>query len=113
METKPGDIVLIHHRGQPAVYARVEEITADVKADWWQVRLLLLQVPRQEITWILREQYIDGGEFTMSGDPIHLERLAPPGGLGQPSPLPPETSPPPGGGGGKVVTLDRKRRGGN
>lgn len=107
MSTGPGDIVLIHHKGHAVTYARVEEITTDVKPGWWQVKLLFLQVPSQEVTWILREEYIDGGEFTMGGDPIRLEKLAPAASLAGP----PEPSPPPsqeggtGGGGGKVVSL--------
>jgi hypothetical protein len=85
--TGAGDLVLIHLRGQPAGYARVEEITPDVKPGWWQVRLLLLQVPRQEVVWILREAYIDGEEFTMGGDALRLERIAPP----KPAATPPPT----------------------
>ncbi|MBI5522681.1 MAG: hypothetical protein HY910_08645 [Desulfarculus sp.] len=107
MTTGPGDIVLIHHKGHAVTYARVEEITTDVKPGWWQVRLLFLQVPSQEVTWILREEYIDGGEFTMGGDPIRLEKLPPAASLAGP----PEPPPPPSqeggtsGAGGKVVSL--------
>lgn len=116
METRPGDIVLIHKDNQPVVYARVEEILADVKPHWWQLRLLILHPPAQEATWILREEYIDGADFTMGGDPLRLERLAPP----QPVELEPEEpeAPPaesePAGGetGDKVVSLlDRRPRG--
>ncbi|MCF8032654.1 MAG: hypothetical protein K9K66_06725 [Desulfarculaceae bacterium] len=113
METKPGDILLIHKENQPVVYARVEEILADVKPHWWQLRLLILHPPAQEATWILREEYIDGGEFTMGGDPLRLERLGPP----QPAqPAPPEPAEEPGAkaeqdSGEKVVSLlDRRSR---
>lgn len=78
METRIGDIKLIHHKNNPVVYARVEEITADVKPGWWQIRLLILQVPAREVTWILRDEYIDGGEFTMDGEPMLLEPVAAP-----------------------------------
>jgi hypothetical protein len=78
METRIGDIKLIHHNNNPVVYARVEEITADVKPGWWQVRLMILQVPSREVTWILRDEYIDGGEFTMDGEPMQLKPVPPP-----------------------------------
>jgi hypothetical protein len=78
METRIGDIKLVHHNNNPVVYARVEEISADVKPGWWQVRLMILQVPAREVTWILRDEYIDGGEFTMDGEPMQLKPVAPP-----------------------------------
>ncbi|MCB2228973.1 MAG: hypothetical protein KQH53_20025 [Desulfarculaceae bacterium] len=110
MDTRPGDIVLIHKDNQPVVYARVEEILADVKPHWWQLRLLILHPPSQEATWILREEYIDGANFTMGGDPLRLERLAPP----QPVEAVPEEPAPAaesGDGGEKVVSLlDRRPR---
>ena len=81
METKPGDILLIHKQEEPVVYARVEEIVADVKPHWWQIRLLILHPPAQEATWILREEYIDGDNFTMGGEPLRLERLGPPSAM--------------------------------
>ena len=73
-----GDLVLIHHRQEPVVYARVEEILADVKPGWWQVRLMMLQIPAREVTWILRDEYIDGAEFTMGGDPVRISKVPPP-----------------------------------
>ncbi len=78
MRTKPGDLVLIHHRETPQTYARVEEILADQKPGWWQVRLLLLTLPSREVTWILRDEYVDGDEFTMGGEPIRLAPVPPP-----------------------------------
>jgi hypothetical protein len=109
MTTGPGDIVLIRHKGQPVSYARVEEITADVKAGWWQIKLLFLQVPLQDVTWILREEYIDGGEFTMGGETMRLERLAPAAGLAPPPPPEPTHEGPAGPGGGKVLSLASRR----
>ena len=35
------------------------------------------RVPTQEVVWILREEYINGDAFTMGGDPMRLERIAP------------------------------------
>lgn len=109
MITRPGDVLIIFHKEQPQGYARVEEITADVKPHWWQIRLTLLQLPPAQVTWILREEYIDGAEFTMGGEPLRLERLDPVA-----APPPPEEDQPvpkpeiPGG--EKVVSLaDRKK----
>jgi hypothetical protein len=70
-----GDIVLIHIKDQPAVYARIELIEPDIKKDWYKVTLLLLSIPQQVITWILREEYINGASFTMDGNPIRMEEV--------------------------------------
>ena len=67
-----GDLVLIHHQDKPALYARIEEIKPDIKKDWYQVMLLLLTIPAQTVTWILREEYINGTTFTMGGQPMRL-----------------------------------------
>jgi len=112
LETQPGDIVLVYHKKDPAAYARVEEILADMKPGWWQIRLLFLHPPAQEATWILREEYIDGGEFTMGGELMRLERLAPPRPNRPPADEPgqgPGKTVPEGEGGGKVVSLSRRR----
>jgi hypothetical protein len=113
MNTGPGDLVLIHHRGSPVGYARLEEITADVKPGWWQVRLLLLQVPAKEVVWILREEYIDGKEFSMGGEPMCLERIPlrregpQPPGPGPEKDKPRETA---ASKKGKVVVLSERKR---
>ncbi len=107
MHTRPGDLVLIHHKDQPAVYARVEGIGADLKPGWWQCRLLILQVPAREVTWILREEYIDGGEFTMGGEKMRLEPVPPPREEAPPEPVPPR---PPAGKGEKVVDLFSRKK---
>ena len=60
-----GDLVLIYYKDEPGVYARIERIEADFKKDWYQVTLILLTIPHQVITWILREEYINGEMFTM------------------------------------------------
>ncbi len=78
METTPGDVVLVYHKGNPMTYARVEKIEADEKTGWWHITLMLLTMPTTKVTWILRDSYIDGGEFTMGGDEMKLERLARP-----------------------------------
>lgn len=109
MVTRPGDIILIHRQGEPVAFARVEQITADVKPQWWQMELLFLMVPPQKGSWILREEYIDGGEFTMGGESMRLERLPQPAGLRSPGPEPPK-SPGPGPEVDKVVDLSRRRQ---
>lgn len=70
-----GDIVLLHYQGQPTMYARIEAIKADTKKDWYQVTLLLLTIPPQTVTWILREEYINGAQFTMGGNSMMLQEV--------------------------------------
>ncbi len=67
------DIVLIYFEDKPVVFARIEDVQADSKKDWYHVKLLLLQTPLQTVTWILRDIYIDGEEFTMNGKKVRLE----------------------------------------
>lgn len=69
------DIVLIHFEDQPLSFARIEEILPDNKPDWYHVKLLMLQVPLQVVTWILRDRYILGDEFTMNGKRMRLEQV--------------------------------------
>lgn len=69
------DIVLIYYEDAPMGFARIESIVADHKPDWYHVKLLLLQIPLQTVTWILREGYINGGEFTMGGNRMRLEKV--------------------------------------
>jgi len=69
------DLVLIHLEDKPLIFARIEGILADHKPDWFHVKLLLLQIPPQVVTWILRDTYINGTEFTMNGKPMRLERV--------------------------------------
>lgn len=71
--TKENDIVLIYFEDKPMTFARIEDIQADHKPDWYHVKLLMLQVPLQAVTWILRTAYIDGTEFTMNGNRMRLE----------------------------------------
>jgi len=72
------DIVLIYYEDSPLTYARIEEIRPDSKPDWYQVALLMLQVPLQRVTWILRNIYINGEEFTMNGKKMRLELIVNP-----------------------------------
>lgn len=72
------DIVLIYFENDPMGFARVEEISSDIKKNWYHVRLLLLNIPLQTVTWILRDVYIDGEEFTMGGHKMRLEKVEAP-----------------------------------
>ena len=72
------DIVLIHVDNKPGFYARIEDISPDVKPGWWQVRLLVLTFPLQVFTWILDEFQLDYAPFTMGGTPIQLEPVISP-----------------------------------
>jgi len=76
--SKEGDILLVYHQDRPALYARVEAIEPDVKKDWYRLTLLLLTIPAQTVTWILREEYINGAGFTMNGQPMRLEEVVRP-----------------------------------
>ncbi len=69
------DIVLIHFEDEPLGFARIEEILPDSKPDWYHVKLLMLQIPLQVVTWILRDRYISGDEFTMNGKRMRLEQV--------------------------------------
>jgi hypothetical protein len=73
-----GDLVLVYADNQPAFFARIEMIDADVKPEWYQVKMLVLQIPVALVTWILREPYINGEEFTMGGRPIRMEVVVAP-----------------------------------
>ena len=72
---REGDVVLVHHEDKPALYARIEAIMPDIKKDWFQVTLLLLTLPAQIATWILRDEYINGAPFTMEGKAMRLEKV--------------------------------------
>ena len=70
---KENDIVLIYFEEKPLTYARIEEIIPDSKPDWYHVKLLLLLFPLQVVTWILRDAYINGEEFTMNNKKMRME----------------------------------------
>jgi hypothetical protein len=72
------DLVIIYYEDTPLSFARIESILPDSKPDWYHVKLLLLQMPPQLVTWILRDVYIDGNEFTMNGKRMRLEEVVVP-----------------------------------
>lgn len=72
------DLVLVHVDNKPGFYARIEDISPDVKKGWWIVKLLVLTFPLQVYTWILDESQLDGASFTMGGTPLMLEKIESP-----------------------------------
>ena len=76
--SKEGDLVLVTVEDTPAFFARIECIGPDVKPDWYQVTLLVLQVPVVEVTWILKEEYLSGASFTMGGKKVVIELVVAP-----------------------------------
>jgi len=72
------DLVLVHIDHKPGFYARIEDISPDVKPGWWQVKLLALSFPLQIFTWTLDESQINGAPYTMGGTPIRLEKVVSP-----------------------------------
>ena len=69
------DVVLIYFEDTPLTFARIEKISPDIKKSWYHVKLLLLQMPPQVVTWILRDAYINGEAFTMAGKQMRLEKV--------------------------------------
>lgn len=72
------NVVLVYIENNPTFFARIENITTDVKKGWWQVRLLILQIPLMVTTWILDNEQIRGADFTMGGTPIRIEKVVAP-----------------------------------
>jgi hypothetical protein len=102
------DLVLAHIDNKPAFYARIEDVTPDVKPGWWKVKLLVLTVPLQVYTWILDDSQVNGAPFTMGETPIMLEKVESPD---PPKPLTPVSKGEAKKKGGNVVSLfDRKKQ---
>jgi len=76
--TTVNDVVVIYFEDNPISFARVEDISPDVKKDWYLIRLLLLKMPLQTVTWILKNDYIEGAEFTMNGNRMRIEKVKAP-----------------------------------
>ena len=68
-------MVAISIDGKPSVYGRIEGYEADRRPRWYQVGILLLTFPPQNLTWILREEQIDGEPFTMDGVPVEIQTV--------------------------------------
>lgn len=69
------DIVLIYLEDSPVSFARVESILPDAKKGWYNIKLLMLQVPLQVVSWILKGEYINGDEFHMNGKKMRMEKV--------------------------------------
>ncbi len=69
------DVVLIYLEDAPMAFARVESILPDSKKGWFQIKLLMLQIPLQTVTWILKDAYINGEDFQMNGKRMRLETI--------------------------------------
>ena len=69
------EVVAISIDGKPSVYGRIEGYDADRRPRWYQVDILLLTFPPQNLTWILREEQIDGEPFTMDGVPVEIKTV--------------------------------------
>lgn len=76
--TKVGDVVLVYMDDNPAFFARVDEISADVKEGRFQVKLLMLHIPLLVVSWILREAYFNGQQFSMGGRSMRIEKVIAP-----------------------------------
>jgi len=67
------DIVLVYMEDSPIFFARIESIWPDVKKDWFNIELLVLQIPVKVIVWTLKDIYINGTEFFMGGKRMRIE----------------------------------------
>lgn len=104
------DLVLVNIDNKPGFYARVEDISPDVKPGWWKVKLLVLTIPVQIYTWILDESQIDGAPFTMGGTPVQLEKVVSPEPVIQHDNPDLERKEPEKKGGAKVVSLLERKK---
>jgi hypothetical protein len=72
-----GDVVLVYHKDRASFFARIDSIEPDMKKGWYNVQLLILTLPIRSVTWILREEYLNGIPFTMEGSPVRIEAVKP------------------------------------
>ncbi len=72
------DIVLVYLEDEPISFARVESILPDAKKDWYHIKLLMLQIPLQVVTWLLKDEYINGHTFHMNGKKMKMEKVESP-----------------------------------
>ena len=72
------DVVLIYLEDAPVFFARVESILPDAKKDWYHIKLLMLKIPLQVVTWILKDDYINGQQFHMNGKKMKIEKVESP-----------------------------------
>jgi len=72
-----GDVVLVYHRDRASFFARIDSIEPDIKKGWYNVQLLILTLPIRAVTWILRQEYLNGIPFTMEDNPVRIEAVKP------------------------------------
>ena len=94
------DLVLMYLEDKPLFFARIEDITKDVKPGWVRLKFLILQVPLSLGEWILLPEYIQGEEFTMGGQKIRIKKVENPFETQEPVPPKPE---------GKIISLSDRR----
>ena len=70
-----GDIFLCFVDNSPAFYARVNEISYDVKPGWYEFMFTQLGMPLNHIAWKLQAAHINGDDFTMGGKPIKIQKV--------------------------------------
>ena len=75
---RTGEVILIYFHEKPTLFARIEDIRADIKKGWWKVTMLPLMIPLQPVTWILDNDQLRGAEFTMQQNPVRIERVVAP-----------------------------------
>lgn len=90
---RENDVILIYIEENPVSFARIESIEPDVKRDWYNITMLMLQVPLQTVTWTLKDLYINGEEFFMGGKRMKIEVVESPEQTALEENLPKEASP--------------------
>ena len=75
---RTGEVLLFYFSEKPGFFGRIEDIQSDRKKGWWQLSFLVLSIPLQKMTWILDDDQMRGSDFTMSGEPIRIERVKAP-----------------------------------
>lgn len=72
------DIVIVYLEDEPIFFARIDSILPDAKKDWYHIKLLMLQIPLQVVTWLLKDEYINGDVFYMNGKKMRMEKVKSP-----------------------------------
>jgi len=88
-----GEVILIYIQEEPAFFARVEEVTADVKKGWWRMTFTILSIPLDTQSWLLDDDQMRGQAFTMNKVPVRIERVEKPASLKQEQPQPKKEKP--------------------
>lgn len=69
------DVCILYVANLPESFIRIESIVPDNKKGWFQVTFLKLQIPTQEITWLLDESQVNGNEFTINNYPVKISYI--------------------------------------